>query len=264
MNLQTKRGCTFNCVYCTYPHIEGAELRPIPADEVAETACGLERAGAKYIFITDSVLNTSFEHSLEVARAFARKGLGLPWGAFFAPTRPPADYYREMKSAGLTHVEFGTESLSGPVLKAYRKPFPRDDVFAAHRAAIGAGLHVAHYLLLGGPGEDRGTLAETLDAAEQLEKTAVFFFCGMRIYPHTRLYDIALAEGQISETDDLVEPVFYHSPGISTGEIVSTVEERAHGRDNWVIGSGGAAIERVVARLHRHGHTGPLWEHLVR
>ncbi|HYA14647.1 MAG TPA: cobalamin-dependent protein, partial [Syntrophales bacterium] len=23
LNLQTKRGCPFNCVYCTYPHIEG-------------------------------------------------------------------------------------------------------------------------------------------------------------------------------------------------------------------------------------------------
>ncbi len=38
LNLQTKRGCSYRCIYCTYPHIEGSDLRPVPAAEVAETA----------------------------------------------------------------------------------------------------------------------------------------------------------------------------------------------------------------------------------
>ncbi|MBN2159523.1 MAG: cobalamin-dependent protein [Spirochaetes bacterium] len=264
MNLQTKRGCNFRCIYCTYPHIEGTALRLIQADEVADTAIALQASGARYLFITDSVFNTSFEHSREVARAFSRRGLSIPWGAFFAPSRPPDDYFRTLRSAGLTHAEFGTEALSPSMLASYRKPFNTDDVFAAHAQALGAGLHVAHYLLLGGPGETRDTLRETLDNAERLERTVVFFFCGMRIYPHTELYDIALKEGQITESDDLLEPVFYRSPGVPADEIIRIVEERARGRDNWIIGSGGKKIARLIARMHRQGHTGPLWEHIVR
>jgi radical SAM superfamily enzyme YgiQ (UPF0313 family) len=264
LNLQTKRGCTYNCIYCTYPHIEGSDLRPVPPDEVAATALDLERAGAKYFFITDSAFNCDYEHSSDVARAFKVKGVSIPWGAFLAPTKPPADYYRELRAAGMTHAEFGTEALSAPMLASYRKPFSVDDVLHAHGAAVDAGLFVAHYLLLGGPGETRDTLLQTLENAEGLEKTVIFFFCGIRIYPHTRLYDIALQEGQISESDDLLRPVFYQSRHITSDEIYRTVEEHARGRENWFIGSGGGRTARLVSRLHKQGRTGPLWEHMIR
>ncbi len=264
LNLQTKRGCTYNCIYCTYPHIEGRSLRPVPPDEVAQYAIELQDAGAKYFFITDSVFNTSYEHSAAVAEAFRRRRLSIRWGGFFAPTRPPAGYYRDLRDAGLTHVEFGTESLSPPMLRAYRKPFSVEDVFAAHESALGAGLHVAHYFLLGGPGESEETLRETLRNADRLEKTVIFFFCGIRIYPHTEIHETALREGQISESDDLLEPVFYRSAAISGDEILRIVREHARGRENWLTGSADKSIARLMSRLHRQGHAGPLWEMLIR
>lgn len=264
LNLQTKRGCTYNCIYCTYPHIEGTVLRPVPPDEVARYALEIQNSGAKYFFITDSVFNTSYEHSAAVADAFRRHKLSIPWGGFFAPTRPPEGYYRGLRDAGLTHVEFGTESLSPKMLKTYRKPFSVEDVFAAHEAALAAGLHAAHYFLLGGPGENEETLRETLENADRLEKTVLFFFCGIRIYPHTEIYDIALHEGQISESDDLLEPVFYRSGAISSDEIFRIVREHAGGRENWFVGSTDASIVRLMSRLYRRGHTGPLWEMLIR
>ncbi len=263
LNLQSKRGCSFHCIYCTYPRIEGRRLRPIPPEEVASTARALQDAGAKYLFITDSAFNCSYEHSLQVAMAFAGAGVSIPWGAFFAPTPPPADYFRALADSGLTHVEFGTESLSDSMLASYRKPFNAKGAMAAHESALEAGLHVAHYLLLGGPGEDGRSLAETLDRAEDLKKTVLFFFCGIRIYPHTELYGIALREGKISADQNLLEPVFYQADGISAAEIYSRVEERARGRGNWIIGSGGEKTSRVLSRMYSRGHTGPLWEHLI-
>jgi radical SAM superfamily enzyme YgiQ (UPF0313 family) len=264
LNLQTKRGCGYNCIYCTYPRIEGKELRLVPPDEAAADALELERAGAKYFFVTDSVINSDYGHSLEVARAFRRAGLSIPWGAFFAPTRPPAGYYEELRAAGLTHVEFGTEALSDRMLASIRKPFNVADVHVAHEAALAARLHIAHYFLLGGPGETRDTVAETIGNAKRLEKCVIFFFCGMRIYPHTALYDIALAEGQIAASDDLLEPVFYQSKDIGSEEINRMIAEEGAGRENWFIGTVGRRTTRLVARLHKQGHTGPLWEHMIR
>jgi radical SAM superfamily enzyme YgiQ (UPF0313 family) len=264
LNLQTQRGCPFRCVYCTYPHIEGRRPRFVPPEEVARTALRLQDSGAKYLFITDSAFNAVPEHARAVARAFREAELAIPWGAFFAPTAPPDGFYREMAEAGLTHVEFGTESLSDPVLKKYGKPFRSTDVPEAHRAAREAGLHVAHYFLLGGPGENRDTLEETLSRVDKLPKTVLFFFCGMRIYPHTPLYEIAAAEGQIDPGRSLLKPVFYQSPALSSEDIIRTVTERANGRPNWVIGSGGPEMETILSRMYARGFSGPLWEYLAR
>lgn len=263
LNLQTKRGCPFKCVYCTYPHIDGGRLRLIDPDEVAATAVALQQAGAKYIFITDSTFNCSVQHSVAVAEAFIKVGLAIPWGAFFAPLAVDRDYFRIMAKAGLRHVEFGTESLSDKVLAAYGKPFTGEDVLCAHESACEAGLYVAHYLMPGGPGEDEKTLEYTLCSAEEMKKAVFFFFCGIRVYPHTALYDIALREGQISGDQSLLEPVFYKSGGLTTELIAGEVARHAAGRINWVTGAGGRKIARILARMYARGSCGPLWEHLL-
>lgn len=235
-----------------------------PPERIARMAMDLQEAGAKYIFITDSAFNADCGHSLAVAKAFKRSGLGVPWGGFFAPVPGPADYFSILAECGLKHVEFGTESLCDTVLAAYRKPFLRDQALAAHKAANAAGLHVAHYFLLGGPGETAETVAQSLSEMDKLEKTAFFIFIGMRIYPHTVLYEIALREGQISTEQSILEPVFYAPSSNSLADIASLVEERAQGKMHWIRAAGGEQTGRILSRMYRRGHTGPLWEHLIR
>jgi len=264
LNLQTKRGCHFKCVYCTYPHIEGRKLRLMDPEEIAAAARELQASGAKYFFITDSVFNADCSHSIAVAEAFKKSGVSIPWGAFFAPLKQPENYFQILADAGLTHVEFGTDSLSNPVLASYRKPFRDRQVFRTHQAAIDAGLYVAHYFLLGGPGENPQTLKETLTGVRGLEKSALFFFCGMRIYPDTALYDIAVKEGQIAEGRSILEPVFYRSPFIDSDEIVRQVQKEANKRLNWIIGAGGEETAKIISRLYQRGHCGPMWEYLIR
>jgi radical SAM superfamily enzyme YgiQ (UPF0313 family) len=176
LNLQTKRGCPFRCIYCTYPRIEGSRLRRVHPEAVAERALTLQASGAKYFFVTDSAFNADVEHSTLVAKAFMDAGVSIPWGAFFAPTSPPEGYFRTLADAGLSHVEFGTESLSDKMLAVYKKPFRLEQVLEAHKSALDAGLYVAHYFMLGGPGEDEKTVADTLSRVSLLERSVFFFF----------------------------------------------------------------------------------------
>lgn len=264
LNLQTKRGCPFRCIYCTYPHIEGKTFRFVPPEEVAGTARMLQDAGARYLYITDSTFNGDYDHSLAVALAFKKAGISIPWGAFFTPTKPPADYYRLLADAGLQHVEFGTEALSDPMLVAYRKPFNLEDVRLAHRLAAEAGLYIAHYLMLGGPGEGEVTLRETLNNAAGLGKAVYFVFSGIRIYPHTHLYDLALREGQISPSMNLLKPAFYWSSALDQQQAMDIVADHTDGLSNWLVGSGADKTARILARMYARGRVGPLWEYLVR
>ena len=264
LNLQSKRGCSFKCIYCPYPHIEGRSHRLVPPAEVARTAMDLQEAGAKYFFITDSAFNSDQAHSLAVAKAFKAARVSIPWGGFFAPLRSPPNYFSIMADAGLKHVEFGTESMSSAMLTTYKKPFGVDDVFAAHELAQDAGLHVAHYLLMGGPGESPATVTESLERIERLKQAVFFFFIGIRIYPNTALYDIALNEGKITHETDLLKPVFYEADAIDCDSIKALVTARAGKRSSWVVGSGGAKSAAKAKRMYSHGHVGPLWDLLAR
>ncbi len=263
LNVQTKRGCPFRCSYCTYPAIEGRPLRLREPEQVAEEWQALVQAGAQFLFVTDAVFNSHVRHNLAVADALGRRGLAAPWGAFFAPLRPPPGYYRRLRAAGLSHAEFGTESLAPAMLRAYRKPFTAPHALAAHREARAAGLFVAHYLLLGGPGETRQTVTQTLDECDRLDDAALFFFCGVRIYPRTELHAVALAEGQVDPGDDLLAPRFYAPAGLPVAAIAELVAARSGGRRNWVIGSGDARMAAAVKRMYQRGRIGPLWELLV-
>jgi hypothetical protein len=150
------------------------------------------------------------------------------------------------------------------VLRSYGKPFSRDEAFASHQQAVDADLYVAHYLLLGGPGETPTTVKTTLSNVDKLERTVLFFFCGMRIYPHTTLYDLAVSERQLSPTDCILEPVFYQNHLISYQEITKQVKTLAANRSNWVVGSGGEETSRILTKMYARGYTGPLWEYLIK
>ncbi len=263
LNLQTKRGCRFSCIYCPYPRIEGKRHRCFDPDEVAATALALQAAGARYLFVTDSAFNGDLDHSLRVARAFRKAGLAIPWGGFFAPVRMPPEYFAILAECGLRHVEFGTETLSPAMLETLRKPFRVEDVLAAHGQARAAGIHTAHYFLLGGPGESADTVRESLDTIERLDRGVFFFFIGIRIYPHTSLHGLAMREGKIDRKTDLLQPVFYQADAIDRQAMEEMVVERAGGRRNWVVGSGGEQGAAMVQMLHRRGLSGPLWEHLL-
>ncbi len=56
-----------------------------------------------------------------------------------------------------------------------------------------------------------------MNRMEELGKGGIFLFCGIRIFPHTPLYDLAVEEGQIRPDQDLLSPVFYRSKGIDNG-----------------------------------------------
>ena len=264
LNLQSKRGCPFRCVYCTYPHIEGNKMRRIDPLKVAQTARKLEKAGAKYLFITDSAFNADVDHSLAVGEAFGKVGLTIPWGAFFSPIDLPQDYFNILAQNGLSHVEFGTESLCDQVLAAYGKPFTSDIVFRVHWLALKAKVNVAHYLLFGGPGETGETVAKTFGRMEELKRSVLFLFCGMRIYPYTPLYQIACRKGQIYSDEQLLKPVFYQPDGMHLTEIADLIRIQAKRRTNWIVGAGDQESSGILPLMYRKGYSGPLWEKLIR
>ena len=77
--------------------------------------------GAKYVFIVDAVFNSSAEHVAGICEAIIQKDLKLKWGCFLHPKNLTPELMRMMARAGLTHIEFGSDSLCDPCAGGLRK-----------------------------------------------------------------------------------------------------------------------------------------------
>jgi hypothetical protein len=78
LNVQTKRGCPYLCSYCTYPGIEGRKLRLFEPDDVADEWEALVKAGAKFLFVTDSVFNSHVRTTWPLPRLCGAEGSPCP------------------------------------------------------------------------------------------------------------------------------------------------------------------------------------------
>jgi radical SAM superfamily enzyme YgiQ (UPF0313 family) len=261
-NLQAKRGCPFECAYCTYPQIDGASLRLRPPAAVAdELAAMVEEAQIDEAFFVDDIFTWPAEHALSICEEIVARRLRVGWTCFATPIGMTPTLAHAMKRAGCRGVEFGADTASPSVLRALGKPFPQDDLRAAARACREAGLPAAYYLIFGGPGETAATVGETCALIDDLQPQAVLAFVGIRIYPNTPLHGIAVSDGVVAADDDLLRPRFYISPAIGGEELTAAVAGHARGRPNWVVPALGIRSDpALLSRLRRSGRRGPLWD----
>jgi radical SAM superfamily enzyme YgiQ (UPF0313 family) len=98
------------------------------------------------------------------------------------------------------------------MLRSLNKQFNRQEVSAVSKMFAEAGIERMGFLLLGGPGETKDSVEESLSFADSLNLEALKITVGLRIYPQTPLARTALAEGVITAEDDLLFPRFYVRP----------------------------------------------------
>lgn len=258
VNVQTKRGCPYNCIYCTYPLIEGHHVRTLDPDSIIHTLAELkEKHNVDYLFFTDSVFNISNPFNEILARKLIDSKLSFKWGAYFSPHNLTLDQLKLYAEAGLTHIEFGTESLSDTTLHNYGKHFTVDEVVRISDYSNKAGIYFCHFMIIGGYGETEETIRESFENSKRIENTVFFPFIGMRIYPGTELHRRALAEGYLHADENLLEPVYYIASDIQ----YETLKERAEqtGR-RWVFPDEDVAT--VMNRMRKRNRKGSLWHHL--
>lgn len=258
LNVQTKRGCPYNCIYCSYPIIDGRRVRTFDPERIVnELITARESHGIDYVFFTDSVFNISNEYNTVLANTILKSGLKIKWGAYFSHHNFDRDHLELFKAAGLTHIEFGTDSLSDTQLKNYNKSFSVDQILENSRICNETGVYFAHFLILGGYGETDQTLNETFANSQLIDSTVFFPYIGMRIYPGTRLYDLALSEGRIRERSEVLNPVYYTSFNISLDDLK---ERAAKTGKRWIFPD--FDNSEIMIRLRARGKKGPLWEYL--
>lgn len=213
--VQTKRGCVFKCIYCTYLNVEGWGYRLRDPERVVDEMAELARdAGVRHFEFVDSTFNAPPRHAAAVCEAIARRGLRLKLDTTnFTPASVPPYLLQPMRQAGFRWLGITAESASDPVLERLGKGFDAACVRRVAQEVERAGMGVLWIFLVGGPGETRATLDETLRFASwrMSRGDAVYLTVGLRIYPGTALQRVAIDEEVIAPTDPLLLPRFYFS-----------------------------------------------------
>ena len=244
-NIQTKRGCPMNCIYCSYRYIEGSNVRYRSPKSIAEELeIIVNNYGLKNIFIVDSVFNLNYDHVKETCQEIIKHKIDVKWGANYVPSEKFLDLMPLMKESGAVHFATGIESLSEEMLKNMNKNRSPDEAILTSKKCVDLKIEQLIHIIVGGPGETLETVRASLDRLETIESYKgnlwqgdgdVIVFIGMRIYPHTPLQRIAVKEGIISLEDNLLKPKFYISPKIKDVDLYQVVRSYGQTNPRWMM-----------------------------
>ena len=234
MPVQTRRGCPLSCSYCSTGIIEGRALRRHSPERVVEWIARWRRAGVRRFYFVDNTFNLPVSYAKEICRKLIDQELDITWWSILYPMHVDKELVELMARAGCEQVSMGFESGSERILKNMNKRFTPGEVRRISEMFSEHGIKQMGFLLLGGPGETKESVEESLVFADSLKLDNLKITAGVRIYPHTPLADKALEEGAIASDDDLLFPRFYMAKGLGDW-LPETLKHWAATRPHWVI-----------------------------
>ncbi len=265
--LQSKLGCQFSCVYCTYRKIEGNRYRLSDPGEVADAVGRLAARGFRHIEFVDNVFNSPYDHALAICEKLARMRSRVSLQSLEVnPLYVDDTLLTAMERAGFSGIGITVESASDEVLEGLGKGFTVEHVNKAADVIRRHALPCVWIFMLGGPNETRETVRETLWFAEKAvrRRDVVFIGMGIRIYPGTGLEAIARKQGLLSlSPGEMLQPVFYVSPDVDHGWMMKQVRASMNRHMNFM--NSDSLGFPLLPAIHRTAYTlglrPPLWKH---
>jgi radical SAM superfamily enzyme YgiQ (UPF0313 family) len=209
------------CLYCADPVAKGRRSRLVPPRAVVAELGALLAQGIDNFHACDCEFNLPLVHAKEICRAIIDAGLGerIRWYAYCAPAPFDAELAELCRRAGCAGIDFGADSGSPAVLRALGRHFGPADLEATAALCRQAGIPFMYDLLVGGPGETRETVSESLDLVRRAGPDCVGVSMGVRVYGGTPLADQIRAHGPMESNPNLhgakldnerfLRPVFY-------------------------------------------------------
>lgn len=242
-NVQTKRGCAFQCTYCDYPDLEGRRVRVRDPEAIADEFVARSKVpGVSHVFVVDSVFNVPPAHASAVCGALVDRGVPLPWVCYGSPVAFDDALVRSMVEAGCIGVEIGSDAGTDRMLERLKKPFRLHHLLETRDLFVKHGLLDCHTFVLGAEGETPEEARATLDFVARMDPDVAVFIVFMEDreshMPHRAQHREALLE---------------------------LLAHEAPKRPGWIVPELGIRFgERVTRMVERQRLRGPAWVHLAR
>ncbi|KPK55826.1 MAG: hypothetical protein AMS22_03145 [Thiotrichales bacterium SG8_50] len=247
-SVQTKRGCSLHCDYCSYPLIEGRKIRlRDPQSVVDEMFAALEaHPSLSHMFIVDSVFNLPMRHAKDVCRELIDRDWSVPWTCYANPLGFDEEFAELASRAGCAGMEVGSDAGSDVVLRKLKKGFTVDHIYRLRDICAAAGIPDCHTFIVGTTGETIDDVRHTVEFIADLD-------------PHSAIINIWF------DDYEALDPGLAQERRQLRADIEALLGQHRHDFPNWSIPALGVNFdEKMFAALRRAGFRGPLWQHLRR
>ena len=203
--METSRGCTRNCNFCSIQHMYGKSYRTYPVERVIDDLDYIyRRRKTRLIFVADDNLVLNPKWVDEICEAIIKKGyrdLNLIVQADCISIAKNAEMVRKMGRAGFRGVFLGIENISAGNLQALEK----GDVAAVSKEAVDSchqsGIMVIGGLIFGLPDDDENAIRRNYHFLNNIGVDGAY--CQILTpYPKTRLREHLLDEGLVTNPSD--------------------------------------------------------------
>jgi anaerobic magnesium-protoporphyrin IX monomethyl ester cyclase len=178
--VETSRGCTFDCSFCSIIEMRGRNFHPYPIERVLADIADARTHGAQAIFLVDDNITLDVKRFEQLCKAIVDAGFEDSDYVVQAMTAPLAEHGARlaplMKAAGFRYVFLGIENILDDdlqFLRARAKNAHRDKGRAIGNASLAAirhlhanGMFVVGGLIVGNPDDTRESIEKNLEFAK--------------------------------------------------------------------------------------------------
>jgi len=179
--VETSRGCTFDCSFCSIIEMRGRNFHVYPVERVLDDIRDARRHGARAIFFVDDNITLDVRRFEAICRAIVEAGLHDIDYVVQATTASIADHGATlaplMRRAGFRYVFLGIENILDEdlsFLKARSKNQKREGSRRLANATLtavqhihGNGMYVVGGLIVGNPGDTEDSIETNLAFARR-------------------------------------------------------------------------------------------------
>lgn len=203
--IETSRGCTFDCAFCSITRMYGRTFRRYSMDRIMKDIKDVRRRGAKAIFIVDDNITLDLRHFEKFCDMVIRNRLNDIHYIVQASVRGISSSRRlvkKMSQANFSTVFLGIESFSTGSLEFLNK---NPEIIEQAERAVSylkeEKIIVLGGFILGNPDEKEEDFWSTYEIARKLKIDGPFFFI-ITPYVGTKVRDKLEEEGLITNLFD--------------------------------------------------------------